>query len=103
MRSRFSVSFVLTAWSAAMLFSSFSIQQLRFTQGSALNPLLVIGPLEDAVYVHTGRVYLVRIDLTRVNQVLDFRDRHSCRCRHHGIEVLRRFAIDEIAPAIALP
>ena len=41
--------------------------------------------------------------LAGLDQLFDLGDRDPARGRHHGIEVPRRLAIHEIAPAIALP
>src|SRR5215813_2398542 len=75
----------------------------HFAPCPALDPLLVIFALNDPSYIHTRCMYVVGIDLSRFYQVLDLDDRDlGSRC-HHGIEVLRRLPIDEVAPLVALP
>src|ERR1019366_6544973 len=103
MRSRFSVSFCLTAFSSAMSFSWFALRRLRFSQGAPLDAFFVVRPLEDALHVNTGGVYLVRFDFSGFDQVLHFNNGHlGCR-GHHGIEILRRLAVHQITPTVALP
>src|SRR5664279_4543223 len=103
MRSRFSVAFCLTAISSGMGFSWFALHKLWFAQRSPLNAFLVVGSLEDALHVNAGGVHLVRLDCSGLDQVLHFNNGHlGCRC-HHGIEVLRRLAVNQIAPSVALP
>src|SRR5580698_8536991 len=76
---------------------------LRLSHRPPFDPLFVVGSLEDALHVDAWRVNLVRIELARLDQKLDFGNRDPAGGRHHGIEVPRRLAINEIAPAIALP
>src|SRR5664280_2271102 len=103
MRSRFSVAFCLTAISSGMGFSWFALHKLWFAQRSPLDTFLVVRSLEDALHVNAGGAHMVWLDFSGLDQVLDFDDRHlCCRC-HHGIEVLRRLAIHQIAPTVALP
>src|SRR5664279_3971061 len=103
MRSRFSVAFCLTAISSGMGFSWFALHKLWFAQRSPLDTFLVVRSLEDALHVNAGGVHMVRLDFSRIDQVLDFDDGHLCRSCHHGIEVLRRLAVNQIAPTVALP
>jgi len=46
---------------------------------------------------------LIRLQLAGFDQMLDFGDRDLCRGRHHGIEVPRRLAINQVALPVALP
>ena len=45
----------------------------------------------------------VRIQFAWFDQLLDFGDGDFGGCRHHGIKIPRRLAVDEIAPLVALP
>src|SRR5437868_10251688 len=45
----------------------------------------------------------VALQLAHIQQMFDFSDRDSCRARHHGIEISRRLAVNQISRAIALP
>ena len=45
----------------------------------------------------------VGIQFSRLDQVFDFGDSDPGRCCHHGIEIARGFAIDEVTPLVALP
>src|SRR6266852_1098483 len=59
--------------------------------------------LEDSVDENAGGVYLVGIELAGFDQFFDFGDDVIGGGSHHGIEVSRSLAINEIAPAIAFP
>src|ERR1019366_6069494 len=50
-----------------------------------------------------GRIPYGRLASPRLDQVFDFGDGDFGRGGHHGIEILRGFAIDEVAPLVALP
>ena len=50
-----------------------------------------------------GRVDHVGIEFADFDQLFDFGDGDFGGGRHHGIEVARGLAIDEIAPFVALP
>src|SRR3954463_1122174 len=71
--------------------------------GAALDALLVIRSLEDALHVDAGGMDLVGIKFADFNQLFHFRDRDLASAGDHGAEVAGRLAIDEIAPLIALP
>ena len=45
----------------------------------------------------------IGVEFSRFNEVLDFGDCDFGGGRHHGIKIARGFAIDEVAPLIALP
>src|SRR5580700_499901 len=72
-------------------------------QRPALNPLFVIHTLNNPLHVHAGRMHLVRLNLAGFNQLLDFGDSDLRGGRHHGIEVARGLAINQVSPPIALP
>src|ERR1035441_8276014 len=59
--------------------------------------------LKNSFYINAGRVNHVRIEFPGLNQMLDFGDRNFRRSRHHGIEVARGFAIDEMAVGFTSP
>src|SRR6266852_8868572 len=83
--------------------SSVSGIGLGFAHGAALDFFLVVGALEDGVYEDAGSVDLVGRELAELDELLDFSDYVIGGGGHHGIEVARGLAIDEIAPAIAFP
>ena len=58
--------------------------------------------MHDALDENAGRMDGVGIDFSCLHEMLDFRDRHLRRRRHHRIEIAGRLAIDEIAFGIAL-
>src|SRR5690242_1438832 len=72
-------------------------------RGAALDALFVFGALEDGVDENAGRVHLVRVKLADVEQLFDFGDDIIGGGGHHGIEVARGLAVDEVAPAVAFP
>src|SRR6266852_2529014 len=74
-----------------------------FAHRSALDFFLVVGALEDGVDEDAGGVDLVGRQLAEFDELLDFSDYVIGGRGHHGIEVARGLAIDEIAPAIAFP
>src|SRR6185437_15287927 len=59
--------------------------------------------VDDALHEDTRRVDLVGLDLAGRDEVLDLNHRHLGRSRHHGVEVARGLAEDEVALAIGLP
>src|SRR6266446_1241883 len=83
--------------------SSVSGMGLGFAHGAALDFFVVVGALEDGVDEDAGGVDLVGRELAELDQLFDFGDYVIGGGGHHGIEVARGLAIDEIAPAVALP
>src|SRR5882724_10571027 len=75
----------------------------RLPQGAALDALFILGALEDGVYVDAGGVDLVGFELADFHKLFNFGDDVIGGGGHHGIEVARSLAIDEIAPAVAFP
>src|ERR1035441_3973665 len=71
--------------------------------GPALDALLVVRPLKNGVYKNARRMDRFRVEPTELDHLFDFRDDIIGGGGHHGIEVSRGLAIDEVAPAIALP
>src|SRR6266568_5594861 len=59
--------------------------------------------LEDSVDENAGGVNLIRRKLAGFDEFFDFGDDVVGGGSHHGIEVARSLAINEIAPAIAFP
>ena len=59
--------------------------------------------MQDGVYENPRRVDLVRRELAQIDKLFDFSDDVIGRGGHHGIEVARGLAVDEIAPAVAFP
>src|SRR5258708_26437038 len=76
---------------------------LQLLYRALFDALYVIGALEDGIDVDTGRVDLIGRELARFDELLDFGDDVVGGGGHHGIEVARGFAEDEIAPAVAFP
>src|SRR5215475_8061115 len=73
-----------------------------FPHGAALDALFVFA-LEDGVHEDAGRVDVCGIEFAEFDEFFDFGDDVVGGGGHHGIKVARRFAIDEIAPAVAFP
>src|SRR6266446_940745 len=76
---------------------------LELADGSALDTLFVILALQDGVDKDAGSMNLVRVQLAKSGEVFYFGDDVIGGGGPHGIEVARGLAINEIAPAIALP
>src|SRR6267378_1595112 len=72
-------------------------------RGTALDALFVFGSLENRVDKNAGSVNLVWVELAEVDEFFDFGNDVIGGGGHHGIEIARGLAIDEIAPAIAFP
>src|SRR3569623_1925691 len=72
-------------------------------RGALRDGLLVPRADDDALHVDARGVDVVRIQVTRIDQVLDLGDGHARGRRHHGVEVARRLPIDQVAEAIAFP
>src|SRR5215472_11013048 len=98
MRSRFSTSLpILTCVGMEYLCLG------GFPHRAAFYASLVNLTLENAFHENAGSVHRVGIEFARLHQVLDFGNGGLRGGSHHGIEIACRLAIDEIAPAIALP
>src|SRR5216683_3865198 len=95
--------FLRDAASDAFAFLFVSEHWSAFAHRSALDFFLVVGALEDGVHEDAGGVYLVGRELAKFHELFDFGDHVIGGGSHHGIEVARGLAIDEIAPAIAFP
>src|ERR1700731_3413493 len=67
------------------------------------NPLFKNLTLENSLHEHARRMNHFRVQFPGLNQVFDFGNRNFCSRRHHGIEISRGLAVDEIAPSVALP
>src|SRR5262249_14650628 len=70
---------------------------------SLLDRLFVLRALEDALHVDAGRVDLIGVELSDVDELLDLGDGDAPGGGAHRVEVARRLSIDEVAPAVALP
>src|SRR5215831_19480198 len=70
---------------------------------SFLDPFLVPLALQNALHEDPRRDDVIGIDLPGLDEMLDLGDRDLGGGRHHGVEVARRAAVDEVAGAIALP
>jgi len=60
-------------------------------------------PLDDSFHIDRRRVDLVPIQLADFDQLFDFGNCDFGSCRHHWVEIPRRFSIDQIARLIAFP
>src|SRR5260370_34522284 len=78
-------------------------RSLHFPNGAPLDALFVLGTLKNGVDENTGRMNLIRVELAELYEFFDFGDNVVGGIRHHGIEVARGLALDEVAPAIAFP
>src|SRR5579884_3807593 len=59
--------------------------------------------MHDALDENAWRMDMVRVDLARLHQMLDFRDRELGGGRHDRVEIAGRLPVDEIALGVALP
>src|SRR5438270_4342100 len=75
----------------------------NLSRGAALDAFLVLGTLENRIHENAGRVHPVRRKLADVHQLFHFGDDVVGGGGHHRIEVARGLAINEVAPAVALP
>src|SRR5215207_1596074 len=69
--------------------------------GALLDLLVVAGGLHDVVHEDARRHDRVRIERTRLDQVLHLCDRDTCGGRHHRVEVASRAPVYEISQAVA--
>src|SRR5437660_12628652 len=65
--------------------------------------LLVILSLQNPLHVDPRRGDRVRVEGAELDQLLDLRNRDARRRRHHRVELPRWLAINQVAPAVALP
>src|SRR5436190_3907256 len=72
-------------------------------QRALLDPLLVVGALEDPLHVDRRDLDLVAVELAHLDEVLHLRDGDAGRGAHHRAEVAGGLAKDEVAPSVALP
>src|SRR5260370_8113714 len=71
--------------------------------GAALDALFVFWALENSVDEDARRMNLIGVELAEFDELFDFGDDVIGGSGHHRIEVARGLAVDEIAPAVALP
>src|SRR6516162_91784 len=91
--TRAAISLRVRGWHAARTFMLRSLGDGRFA----------IGYVQHAIDVDARRRDLLRIERAEIDNVLRLRDRQLRRRRHHRIEISRRGAIDQVAPAIGFP
>src|SRR5262245_29189312 len=71
--------------------------------GFALDPLLVLLSLENRVHIEARRVHAVGVELTKLDQLFHLGNDVVGGGGHHRVEVAGGLAINEVAPAVALP
>src|SRR5947207_9590170 len=71
--------------------------------GAAFDSLFVVRTLEDGVDEDAGSMNLIGVELAEFHELFDFGDHMVGSGGHHGIEVARGLAVDEIAPAVTFP
>src|SRR2546421_3511144 len=71
--------------------------------GAAFDSLFVVRTLEDGVDEDAGSMNLIGVELAEFHELFDFGDHIVGSGGHHGIEVARGLAVDEIAPAVTFP
>src|SRR5713226_2355715 len=76
---------------------------VSLAHGALLDALFVICSLENGVNENPRRVHAIWFELADVNKLFHFRDNVISSGGHHRIEVPRRLAEGEVAPAVALP
>src|SRR5262245_45545687 len=74
-----------------------------WSDGSLLDPLFVLGTLENVMHESTARDDMIGIDRARLDELLDLGNGDTRCRRHHRIEIPGRSSIDQIAYAIAFP
>src|SRR5262249_17889008 len=77
--------------------------RIPLSDRSLLDRFFVILALEDPLHIDSGRMDAIRIELADLDQLFDFSDGDLAGGGDHWVEVARGLAIDEVAPAIALP
>src|ERR1700691_3837763 len=70
---------------------------------SFLNSLLKQLTPKDSFHEHARCMHHIRIKFSQFYQMFDFGDCDLCRGCHHGIEIARGLAINEVAPSVTLP
>src|SRR5215213_2654124 len=68
-----------------------------------LAPFFVGRTLENVSDKNPRSDDVIRIDLARVHELLDFCNRHLGSGGHHRVEVARGAPVDQVAHAVALP
>src|ERR1700722_7392955 len=73
----------------------------RFARRHALDAFAAVADGDDALDEDSRGVHVARIDLARLDEFLDLRDRDSPSRRAQRIEVARRLIVDEVAVPVA--
>src|SRR5271168_5280046 len=106
MRSRLSRSLV-TLGKVDIVFLRFPNISLaycpHFRHRPLLDPLLERYTLKNAFHVDARCMHRIGIEAPGFNQLFDLGNRDLSRGCHHGIEIARSLAIDEVTPCVALP
>src|SRR5690606_2282863 len=74
-----------------------------FSGGSLFDSFFIMRALEAALNIYARRMDLIGIQLSGLDQLLDFCDGDFARRGHHGVEVAGRAAVDKVPHVIALP
>src|SRR5690349_3861002 len=73
------------------------------SEGALFNSLLLPRAQDNALHVDAGQVHTIGIELPRLHNLFHLGDGDARRRAHHGIEVSRRLAEDQVPPAVGLP
>src|SRR3954451_21126697 len=67
-----------------------------------LDPLLEVRNVYDALHEDPRRVHIHRVELARLDQLLDLRNRDAPGRRAQRVEVLRALLVDQVAVPVAV-
>src|SRR5436190_3940903 len=76
---------------------------ITFTAASSRDGRFALGHVQHAIDIDSGSGDLFRIERTEIDNVLRLHDRQCRRRCHYGIEIARRGAVGQVAPAVRLP
>src|SRR6185437_14683857 len=82
---------------------SFSLFFVREPYGTTFDTLFIAGSLKDAMDIDAGDMDLIRVQLTGLDEVFDFRDGDVSRFGHGSGEIAGGLAEDQITKGIAFP
>src|SRR5208282_625563 len=76
---------------------------LHFAHGALLDALFEVLALKNGIHIDSRRVHKIGINFPGFHKFFHLCNYEVSSRSHHWIQIARRLAIDEVAPAIALP